>query len=60
MAQYVAAGASVIYTPTLGANPIKLREYGLEKDVLRRSIGNWRPYPAGPRMAVPWWRGMSP
>lgn len=32
LSQYVAAGASVIYTPTLGANPIKLKEYGLEKD----------------------------
>ena len=32
LAQYVAAGSSVIYTPTLGANPVKLREYGLAKD----------------------------
>ena len=32
LAQYVAAGSSVIYPPTLGANSVKLREYGLEKD----------------------------
>jgi len=32
LAQYAAAGSSVIYTPTLGANPIKLKEYNLDKD----------------------------
>lgn len=32
--QYVQAGSSVIYTSTFGANPIKLREYGLENDTI--------------------------
>lgn len=32
LSQYIEAGASVIYTFTLGANPIKLREYGHEQD----------------------------
>ena len=32
LSQYVEAGSSVVYTFTLGANPVKLREYGHEKD----------------------------
>ena len=32
--QYVQAGASVIYTPTFGANPLKLSEYDLAADTV--------------------------
>ncbi len=32
-AEYIESGSEVIYTPTFGANRIKLRDYGLEKQV---------------------------
>ncbi len=32
---YEEAGASIILTPTLGGNPLKLAQYGLEKETMR-------------------------
>ena len=33
--EYIEAGSDIIYAPTFSANPIKLKEYGLEKEVER-------------------------
>ena len=32
--EYVEAGSNIIYAPTFTANRIKLKEYGLEKDIV--------------------------